>query len=51
LAKDIRLLTLEAIKMQTTVHAPAAGIVEEVLARVGDSVQSKDLLIRLCAAK
>jgi biotin carboxyl carrier protein len=35
--------------MQTTVYAAAAGIVEEVFAQVGDSVQSKDLLISLRA--
>jgi pyruvate carboxylase len=48
-AKDAKLLTIEAMKMQTTVYAGAAGIVEEVLAQIGDSVQSKDLLIRLRA--
>lgn len=46
-AKDAKLLTLEAMKMQTTVYAPAAGIVDEVLVQVGDTVQSKDLLMRL----
>jgi pyruvate carboxylase len=46
-AKDAKLLTIEAMKMQTTVYAAAAGIVEEVLAQIGDSVQSKDLLVRL----
>jgi pyruvate carboxylase len=48
-AKDAKLLTLEAMKMQTTVDAPAAGIVDEVLVQVGDTVQSKDLLLRLRA--
>jgi pyruvate carboxylase len=48
-AKDARLLTLEAMKMQTTVYAPADGIVDEVLVQVGDTVQSKDLLIHLRA--
>jgi len=48
-AKDAKLLTIEAMKMQTTVYAAVAGIVEEVFAQVGDSVQSKDLLISLRA--
>jgi pyruvate carboxylase len=46
-----KLLTLEAMKMQTTVYAAVTGVVEEILAQVGDSVQSKDLLLRLRAAK
>ena len=50
-AKDARLLTLEAMKMQTTIYAPAAGIIDEVLVQVGDTVQSKDLLMRLRAPK
>jgi pyruvate carboxylase len=48
-AKNARLLTLEAMKMQTTVYAPADGIVDEVLVQVGDTVQSKDLLLHLRA--
>jgi len=46
-AKGDKLLTLEAMKMQTTVYAPLNGVVDEVLCAVGDSVQSKDLLMRL----
>ena len=46
-AKGDRLLTLEAMKMQTTVYAPAAGVVEEVTVGVGDSVMAKDLLVKL----
>ncbi len=48
-AQGDKLLILEAMKMQTTVYAPADGVVEEVLAQVGDTVQSKDLLLRLRA--
>ena len=44
-AKDAKLLTLEAMKMQTTVYAPADGIVDEVLVQVGDTVQSKVALM------
>ncbi|MHB8520154.1 MAG: pyruvate carboxylase [Limisphaerales bacterium] len=45
-----KLLTLEAMKMQTTLYAPCHGRVEEVHAHVGDTVESKDLLVRLGAA-
>ncbi|HYC73040.1 MAG TPA: pyruvate carboxylase subunit B, partial [Opitutaceae bacterium] len=46
-AKGDKLLTLEAMKMQTTLYASAAGVVKELLVAVGDTVESKDLLIRL----
>ncbi|HWB58824.1 MAG TPA: pyruvate carboxylase [Chthoniobacteraceae bacterium] len=46
-AKGDRLLTLEAMKMQTTIYAPADGVIDEILAHVGDSVESKDLLVKL----
>ena len=42
--KGDKLLTLEAMKMQTTLYAPCDGTVEEVHAKVGDTVESKDLL-------
>ncbi len=45
--KGDKLLTLEAMKMQTTLYAPADGILGEILAQVGDSVESNDLLLRL----
>jgi pyruvate carboxylase len=48
-AKGDKLLTMEAMKMQTTIYAPADGLVEEVFAQVGESVESKDLLVRLKA--
>jgi len=46
-AKGERLLMMEAMKMQTTVYAPADGVVEELTVNVGDTVESKDLLARL----
>jgi pyruvate carboxylase len=46
-AKGDKLLTLEAMKMQTTVYAPSDGIVGELHMQVGDTVESKDLLARL----
>jgi len=41
------LLTLEAMKMFTTVTAPTSGTVQEILVAVGGTVESKDLMIRL----
>ncbi len=49
-AKGDRLFMMEAMKMQTTVYANADGIIAEVHAAVGDTVQSKDLIVRLRAA-
>lgn len=46
-AKGDKLLTLEAMKMQTTLYAPVDGVVEELLASVGDAVDGGDLLVRL----
>jgi len=48
-AKGDKLITLEAMKMQTTIYAPETGIVAEVLVKVGDSVESKDLLLKVRA--
>lgn len=45
--KGEKLLTLEAMKMQTTVYSPINGVVEEVPVKVGDSVESKELVVRL----
>ena len=46
-AKGDKLMTLEAMKMQTTLYAPLDGVIDEVLALVGDSVDTKDLLVRI----
>jgi pyruvate carboxylase len=46
-AKGDKLMTLEAMKMQTTIYAPADGVVEDIGAKVGDTVESKDLLMKL----
>jgi pyruvate carboxylase len=43
--KNAKLLTLEAMKMQSTVYAPSAGKVAEVLVGPGDQVEAKDLLV------
>jgi len=41
------LLTLEAMKMETAVRAESDGEVAEVLARPGQAVDAKDLLVVL----
>jgi pyruvate carboxylase len=41
-----KLATLEAMKMETTLHAERAGRVAEVLIRPGTQVEGGDLLIR-----
>ena len=48
-AKDDKLVTMEAMKMQTTIYAQADGVVTEISAQVGETVESKDLLMRLKA--
>ena len=35
--------------MQTTVYAPADGLIAEIAIKVGDAVEAKDLLIKLKA--
>ncbi|MBL9214222.1 MAG: pyruvate carboxylase [Opitutaceae bacterium] len=46
-AKGDKLVTLEAMKMQTTVYATTDGIVSELLIAAGDTVEAKDLLLRI----
>ena len=46
-SKGNKLFMVEAMKMQTTVYAPADGIVTELHVAVGDTVESKDLLVKL----
>ncbi len=41
------LLTLEAMKMETTMNAPRAGIVGEICIAARDNVEAKDLLLVL----
>ena len=48
-AKGDKLLMMEAMKMQTTVYAQCAGVVSELFVALGDTVESKDLLLRLRA--
>ena len=39
--------TLEAMKMFAAVASPIAGTMSEIAVKVGESVESKDLLVRL----
>lgn len=48
-AKGDKLLLMEAMKMQTTVYAAADGVVDALHVAVGDTVASKDLLVKLRA--
>ncbi|MCB1241285.1 MAG: pyruvate carboxylase [Verrucomicrobiales bacterium] len=41
------LLTLEAMKMFAAITAPAAGTVREICVKLGESIEAKDLLVRL----
>jgi pyruvate carboxylase len=42
-----KLLTLEAMKMETTLYAERAGKVAELLVTPGTQVDTNDLLLRL----
>ena len=39
------LLSIEAMKMETALHAERDGMIAEVLVRAGDQIDAKDLLI------
>jgi len=40
------LLSIEAMKMETAIHAETDGVVAEVLVKPGDQIDAKDLLVR-----
>ena len=46
-SKGDPLMTLEAMKMFTTVTATCDGTVQEILVEVGNTLESKDLMLRL----
>ena len=46
-AKGAKILTMEAMKMQTTIYAPCDGTIEELFVAAGDAVDAGDLLVRL----
>ncbi|HMP77750.1 MAG TPA: pyruvate carboxylase [Kiritimatiellia bacterium] len=45
--KGDKLLSIEAMKMETAVYAPVSGVVKEVRVKPGSPVQSRDLLLVL----
>jgi pyruvate carboxylase len=45
--KGDKLLTLEAMKMQSTLYASGDGTVDAIYAQIGETVESKDLLVKL----
>ena len=45
--KGDKIAVLEAMKMQTTLYTSADGTVDDILVQVGESVESKDLIVRL----
>jgi pyruvate carboxylase len=47
LAKGEALLTLEAMKMETTVRTERDGVIKQILVKPGLQVDTKDLLIVL----
>ncbi|MCC6414307.1 MAG: pyruvate carboxylase, partial [Opitutaceae bacterium] len=50
-AKGDRLFMMEAMKMQTSVYASEDGVVAEIHAAIGDTVESKDLIVKLRKAE
>ena len=46
-AKGDVLLSIEAMKMETAIHADRAGTVGEVLVKAGDQIDAKDLLVTI----
>ena len=46
-SKGDKLLSIEAMKMETAVYAPIAGRIKEVHVRTGSSVESRDLLVTI----
>jgi pyruvate carboxylase len=46
-AKGDKLFMMEAMKMQTTIYAPVDAVVAEIHAAVGETVEAKDLVVKL----
>ncbi|MFN8684078.1 biotin/lipoyl-containing protein, partial [Paracoccus sp. P2] len=41
------LLTIEAMKMETAIHADRAGVVKALHVRPGEQIDAKDLMIEM----
>ncbi|NBV85759.1 MAG: pyruvate carboxylase, partial [Verrucomicrobia bacterium] len=48
-SKGDKIATLEAMKMQTTLYAHEDGVVDQILAEVGDAVEAGDLIVKIRA--
>ena len=46
-SKGDKLLTIEAMKMLTVVNSPSDGTIESIAVEVGETVEAKDLLVKL----
>jgi pyruvate carboxylase len=46
-ARGAKLMTLEAMKMQSNIYAPIAGRVAKILVATGQQVEAKDLLLTI----
>jgi pyruvate carboxylase len=46
-SKGDKILTMEAMKMQTTIYAPCDGMIEELFVVAGDAVDAGDLLLKM----
>ena len=45
--RQTKLITLDAMKMQSNIYAPIAGRVTRIHVNIGDAVEAKDLLITI----
>jgi pyruvate carboxylase len=45
--RGTKLLTLEAMKMQSSIYAPIAGRVVKLLVTPGQHIEAKDLLVTI----
>jgi pyruvate carboxylase len=43
--KGDKLIVIEAMKMETVIHAEHSGVVSHIEVEVGDNVDTKDLLL------
>ncbi len=48
-AKGDKVITLEAMKMQTTLYAPVDGVIDEIHVQAGETVEARDLLMTMRA--
>jgi biotin carboxyl carrier protein len=45
--RQTKLITLDAMKMQSNIYAPIAGRVTKIHVALGDAVEAKDLLVTI----